>query len=413
MRLGCNLAFGIIEPFGKKLWDFKPASAPVVMAAMESSLGDRGVKQSIDDLRPRSEQYQNLRKILKKYSLLAVGEPWPKVSSLPEKKKLEPLTLDPTIAEVRIRLAAVDGPLDAPPEGENFYDEGLRQAVVKFQARHALEPDGVIGKKTIEALNATSADRVCQLRATMDRLRALDRELSAPRFILANIPSFEVRVFEGAKQVFEMRSIVGTPKNPTPLLSDEMEYIVFSPRWNVPSSIAKKEEFHKLKENPAAFKKRGMRVYDVSGEERVEVDYENFDWSNEDYRHTYRIVQDPGDGNALGKIKFLFPNKEDVYMHDTPTKPLFAKDVRAFSHGCVRVSKPFEFAEYLLKDDPSWTPAKIRNAADSSREQFVTLKEKIPVYLVYLTSYSEDGEERFAPDIYGRDKELKKYLCGN
>jgi murein L,D-transpeptidase YcbB/YkuD len=302
----------------------------------------------------------------------------------------------------------------APQGNENFYDEDLKSAVMRFQTRHGLNPDGVIGKKTVDAMNVTAGQRLCEIKANMDRLRALDRALSEEHYIIANIPSFSVKAVESGKSVFEMKSIVGTPKNQTPLLSDKMEFVVFSPHWNVPDSIALKEEFEKMREDPSKFKKRGMKVFNQTENGKVEIDYENIDWSQVEaieFSDNYKIIQNPGEANALGKIKFLFPNLEEVYMHDTPTKSLFTKDLRAFSHGCIRVEQPFDFAEYLLRDYPNWNPEKIKKAADGEKEIFVALKTPVPVYIVYLTAFMANGREEFRTDIYSYNRKIMRKFC--
>lgn len=415
--LASNLGTGITNPFSHAVALFKTPLNIDYGIILTHALEKDEVAQSIDSLRFASPAYKMMKDSLARYKKIAADGGWeklPEPPKLPNDAKIEPGFREPWIASLRNRLAVTDGPIAAPaPGAEDIYDENLADAVRKFQRRHGLNDDAVIGKWTIDALQVPAEDRICQIRINLDRLRAFARAIESGRFIVVNIPSYGVNVYENGKSALEMKAIVGTYNNKTPLLTDEMEYVVFSPRWNVPDSIARKEEFAKLREDPQTFKKRGMRVYHGRGSERVEVDYENYDWSQADMPASeYKIVQDPGGANALGRIKFLFPNDDDVYLHDTPTKPLFQKDVRAFSHGCIRIEKPFELAEYLLEPAGEWNRERIDKAANGGHEMFVKLPEKIPIHLVYITAWADgSGTTNFRRDVYNFDKKLTKLFC--
>lgn len=417
-RLAANLSNGITYPFRTDYNLYKPRKGMDLPLLLQNALAGNEIRYTLDSLKPKLASYRLLRDELVRYKMIAEAGGWPSVGRIDgKKKKVEPGETHPIVAKVRERLSVTEKLGPVSPEMANVYDPALIQAVRKYQQRQGLNADGVIGKWTIDALNKSVQDRVCQIKINLDRMRAMSDILSKDRFVFANIPAFELDVMENGKSVLDMRVIVGRYKDKSPMLDELMEFIVFSPRWHVPESIAIKEEFGKLKEDPTKFKRRGMRMYKGNGQDKVEIDYLSQDWSAVEIdasEFEYTFVQDAGRGNALGGIKFLFPNDESVYMHDTPTKPLFKKDIRAFSHGCIRIEKPVEMAEYLLKDDEKWTRERIEKESKRGDPMTVTLKEKLPVHIMYLTAWAdEDGDAQFRRDIYHYDRGLMKIFCGN
>jgi murein L,D-transpeptidase YcbB/YkuD len=239
-----------------------------------------------------------------------------------------------------------------------------------------------------------------KVRMNLERWRWMPRDLGE-RYVLINVPSYQMQVIEGAKPVLAMRIIVGTPDNPTPLFSDAMTYVVFSPYWNIPESILREETVPRLIEDPEFLSRNNIEVVGTSGEE---VDPSSVDWTDAGTTEGLHFRQRPGPENALGQVKFVFPNHFSVYLHDTPTESLFNKDKRAFSHGCIRIENPIALAEYVLEDKSQWTPERIRAAMNSEREQSVRLRKPLPVHIGYWTAWvEEDGSVTSFDDPYGLD----------
>jgi murein L,D-transpeptidase YcbB/YkuD len=294
----------------------------------------------------------------------------------------------------------------------NFYnpkifDRFLDLAVKEFQTSHGLDPDGVVAGKTLEALNVPLQDRIQQILVNMERWRLLPKKFPA-NYLLVNVPEFRLHIFEGGKEHMTMRVVVGKEFNPTPVFNERLEYIVFSPYWNVPKSIAIEEVLPALEKNPNFLAKNHMEVVKGWDPKKVaivpawQVPWYNIE--NDDF--DYWIRQRPGNENPLGLVKFIFPNNHNVYLHDTPADHLFSKVRRDFSHGCIRVEEPFKMTKYLLRDKPEWTDSKIKEAMNAGEELYVNVRP-LPVYILYFTTWvSNDGKLQFRDDIYGRDKVL-------
>ncbi|MBU1708066.1 L,D-transpeptidase family protein, partial [bacterium] len=312
---------------------------------------------------------------------------------------------------LRARLH-MTGDLDDNADMENnLFDDSLEQAVHKFQRRNGLEDDGVVGPATLEALNVPVEERVHQIEVNLERWRWLPQELGR-RHILINVANFELDVNEDNQPVMTMRVVVGRDYRRTPVFTDQMTYLVFSPYWNVPTNIAVQDIVPKIRENSDYLTNQNIKVFRGWGVEAKAIDPQTIDWSRiTEQNFNYRLRQEPGPLNALGRVKFMFPNKFNVYLHDTPARELFAKTERAFSSGCIRIEKPIELAEYLLRSDPKWTREKIFAVIDKHIEQTVRLPEPLPVHLLYWTAWAnEDGSVQFRKDIYSRDKKLYEAL---
>ncbi len=284
------------------------------------------------------------------------------------------------------------------------YDRRLQAAVQRFQRLHGLAPDGVAGKGTIAAINVGPEARLRQALISLERQRWLNYPLGK-RHIFVNTADFMARLYDGDRVVWESRVVVGQRREEwqTAEFSDEMTHIIVNPSWYVPPSIMTKEYLPKLRNNPAALAREGIELTDATG--RV-IDPRAVDWSAYGGGEwPFSMRQPPGPGNALGKLKFMFPNRFNIYMHDTPAKSLFARQVRAYSHGCVRVHKPMEFAHALLAPQMADPDGYIRRLLATGEETRVDLAEPVPVHIVYLTAWIDDeGEAHFRDDIYGRDK---------
>lgn len=310
------------------------------------------------------------------------------------------------VADAQVAGADVATDAVADATDEDLFDADVKAAVLAFQSDNGLHPDGVVGPRTLLALNAVSDDgmAVSDIVANLERWRWMPRELGAFH-IFVNIPEFKARLFRDGAQVYETRVVVGKSSNQTPVFSDVMDHVIVNPYWNVPYSIASEELLPSIAADPSYLARKN---YEVVAGGRV-VNAGAVDWASVNLR-SVRIRQRPGGGNALGQIKFMFPNRHSVYLHDTPSKSLFARPSRAFSHGCVRVQDPFDFADALLQLDPNWNAAKLKAMVGGS-EKRVDLTKSVPVHLAYFTAFvDEAGKLQRRPDIYGHNAVLTKAL---
>jgi murein L,D-transpeptidase YcbB/YkuD len=309
------------------------------------------------------------------------------------------------VAVLRTRL---DVPAGADGDPQHF-DRQVRKAVKAFQRENDLHADGIVGPRTRAVLNGASRQSdIVALIANLERWRWMPRDLGDLN-VMVNVPEFRLRVMSDGRSVHETRVVVGKPKNPTPVFSDEIEHIVVNPYWNVPASILRNEMLPSARRDPYFFSERGYQVLARTGGRTRIVDPWSIDWFYVNPA-TIRIRQPPGAGNALGRIKFLFPNRHAVYLHDTPSKSLFKRSSRAFSHGCVRVQNPMKFAEALLANEPRLNADGLR-ARFGGKQQWFNLETHVPVHLTYFTARVEaDGTLGRVPDIYGYDAKLRRLM---
>jgi len=293
----------------------------------------------------------------------------------------------------------------------DHFDALLEQAVLGYQRRRGLPVDGKVGAKTVASLNVPVNDRIRQLELNLERLRWLPRDLGQ-RYILVNMPGFDLQVMEDGRPVASMNVVVGTTAQPTPIFSRTMTYLEVNPYWNIPRRLVAREILPLVQRDPEDLIERNIRVYHGWQADSAELPAEAIDWAGVDpQNHPYRFRQDPGGKNSLGRVKFMFPNQFNVYLHDTPSTGLFARARRAYSHGCIRVAEPIELATYLLREEPFWTRSEIRYAIASGENLKIGLPRPLPVYLVYLTAWvDENGVTNFREDIYGRDELLQVAL---
>lgn len=403
-----HLHSGFLNPVSRRPSWFSKNSAPVITGALDNAARSKNVEKILFDLLPKSSDYEALKKSLVYYREEEAKGGWSKVAG---GKKIEPGAQGPRILAIRKRLTATDELGIGPVEVENYYDDELVKAVEKFQVKHGLNPDGVVGRGTVNAMNTTPTKRITQIVRSMDTLRSLSHLKNLDKYVLVNVPGYRLQVMERGKEVMNMKVVVGRADRRTPLLSNSIKYIVFSPKWYVPTSIAVKDKLPKIHKDPNYIKRQGMKVFAKDENGTREVDPSEIDWTEVNKENfNYRFVQRPSTGNALGTVKFMFPNRHSVYLHDTPTKYLFKRDLRPYSSGCIRIEKPVEFAKYLLKDKPEWTPEKIKANMGRGQQRFVHLKEHVPVRLVYMTAWAdENGETKVIKDVYNYDHPLDKY----
>lgn len=413
LTYGDHLADGRVDPVTLHS-DWVPGRSGVdLVAVLERALDGDGVRRALEDLLPPQEGYRRLREAWLRHREIAAGGGWPEVADGP---RLAPGDTSGRVSALRARLRATGelapeargGPTG--PAVDTVYGPALAEAVRRFQRRHGLEDDAVVGPATLAALNVPAGERARQLRVNLERWRWLPRSLGE-RHVRVNAADFDLDVVEGGEVVLSTRAIVGRPYRKTPVMSDRITYLVFSPFWHVPHSLAVQDQLPLQKRDPAYFRRMGFRLFRGRGADAAEVDPDSVDWSAVSAgSFPYRLRQDPGPANALGGVKFMFPNRFSVYLHDTPARELFARRGRSFSSGCIRVEEAAELAAGLLRDDPAWTPEAIRAAMEAGAERTVSLPEPVPVHLLYWTAFAGGGTVQFRPDVYGRDDAVRAAL---
>lgn len=354
---------------------------------------------------PVNKQYKLLRDQLKKLAVLEKA-PW---DSLKASRKLyKQGERDTIVAAVKQRLHIL-GDLTVA-DSSQLFTPLLDTAIRKFQDRMGLKTDGTIQPPLLNALNVSPRKRIQQILINMERIRWVPAETPA-EYLLVNIPAFKLYVYDNNKLDWSCNVVVGKPGTNTVIFSNEMKYVVFSPYWNVPPGILVHEVLPAMKRNAGYLARQNMEVVTGTGSP---VNPGSLNWAKySGGNFPYIIRQKPGGKNALGKVKFLFPNEYNIYLHDTPSKGLFGENKRTFSHGCIRVSEPQRLAEWLLRKDSAWTEKKIVAAMNGDKEKFITLKEKVPVYIGYFTAFVDsDGRLNFRDDVYGHDARLAATLFG-
>jgi L,D-transpeptidase YcbB len=383
-------------------WKIKPESFDP-LDRLERALRDNRVAESLEELTPEAPGYRALRKALAEYRDYAARGGWPTV---PADIKLKPGQVSEHVPAVARRLAASGDYVGAMAnDGQpTAYTSDLQEAVKRFQRRHGLADDAVVGAAVAAEMNVPLDARIRQIELNLERWRWLPRELG-DRYILVNIPAMRLDVWEHGHVPLTMRVVVGKQQTPTPIFTEQMTHLVFSPYWNVPPDIAKNETLPSVMKDSGFLARMNMEVVDTAGNPIDPA------WVDVSSPGKYRFRQRPGASNSLGLVKFMFPNQFNVYLHDTPSDSLFARASRAFSHGCVRLEQPDKLAEYVLRDQPEWTPERIAEAMRGGQERTVRLKESIPVYIGYWTaSVSPDGLVQFRKDVYGMDGRLTTML---
>jgi murein L,D-transpeptidase YcbB/YkuD len=408
LTLGCHLSSGCVNPVTIEAEWFAKQGTVDVSSALEQALRKKQIRETLMMLRPGQGDYDRLRKALAWYRELSSRGEWPLVSV---GIRLEKGYVSDRVLELRRRLAA-SGDLDSvETKTANLFDEKLEQAVILFQKRHGLKEDGIVGPATFNALNVPLKQRIRQMEVNMERLRwVLSNQ--EQRSIVVNIANFRLDVVEDMKPVLSMKVVVGKPFLRTPVFTARMSHIIINPSWNVPDSIARKEILGNIKKRPQYLAGQNIKVLRGWGPKEEEIAPETIDWLKITPDNLpYRFRQEPGPLNPLGRIKFMLPNKFDVYLHDTNARRLFSEDTRAFSHGCTRIEKPIELAEYLLRDDPAWTRERLLATMDKGLEQKVILPHPLNVHFLYLTAWVDgEGTLQFRKDIYTRDSLLDEAL---
>jgi len=391
-----------------RVWKRSAHKYPSIDVSMLLEIRDKNqFQESLSKLQPADEQYVKLQRALDYYRFLENTSP----TAFPTfvvSGGIKPGESNELIPSIRSKLSVMTQ-MVLPVLFDSLagfadslrYDDALLSAVTTFQVGHGLAPDGIIGDRTVKYLNQSFAEKADVIALNMERMRWLPKGYGE-NCIVVNIPEYKLRVYENRSVALEMKVIVGAADKATPVFSDVMEYIVFSPTWTVPVSIIKEEIIPQLKENPQHYSKKNYSFF----KDNVEIDPDSISW-NTDVINPYqlRIVQDPGPQNSLGLVKFVMPNNMNVYLHDTPNHRLFSKDYRALSHGCVRLDEPARFAAYLLRDQNGWSEERISKAMHSEKPGTVLLKKHYEIHLEYRTAWvDEAGRVNFREDIYGHDR---------
>ena len=388
-------------------WTIYPARFNLARHLQKALEGD-GFEDSLRRLLPAQPGYGRLKTALVVYRALAERGGWPVV---PGDGRLEKGMRSERVPALRARLK-VTGDMPAEADGaSDLFDDAVEEAVKRFQQSHGLFADGIVGARTLKALNVTASSRVRQIELNLERWRWLPQNLGNP-YILVNIAGYGLEVVEDEAPVLTMKIVVGTAYQKTPVFSGKMTYIEMNPYWNVPHSIATEETLGKIRKDPKAFfAKENMRVF-RAGQNGEAVDPATIDWSTLSANSfPYRLRQEPGPRNPLGHIKFMFPNKHSVYLHDTSDPQLFDRERRGFSHGCIRIEKPLEMADFVMRGSREWSRKKIEAVLKTTETTVAYLPRPIPVHILYFTAWGNgDGTVHFLEDIYRRDERLDRAL---
>lgn len=394
-RLLFHLVFGKLTPksfdphwnFTRKIGDQDPA------AFLDGIVESGQVFERIEAEKPEYELYLGLRKELaRQHEGAATPEPAP----VPAGPTLERGTRDPRVALLRARLGLAG-------EGDEF-DDAMVEGVKRLQASHGLDTDGAVGPATLAAANMTTAERIQRIRVNLERMRWYLHDLD-PTFVFVNLAGYQVYYFRDSKLVWSSPVIIGKPYRATPVFRSEMTYLVLNPTWTVPPTILAQDMLPAQRRNHAYLDRKGIQVVDRNG--RV-VSSGSVDWSKaRPGNFPYQLVQGPGPDNALGQVKFMFPNSYSVYLHDTPSRALFDKSERAFSSGCIRVKNPLELAALLLEDQSGWDRAAIDDVVAQGKTRTLKLSKPVPVLLTYFTAWVDrEGTLQLRRDVYGRDAKV-------
>lgn len=406
IQLAKHLHFGKVDPSELKWgWEISQVSDAFDPIDLLSQIDKtQRVRSNIFQFYPEFRIYLRGREVLRNLAEISKVDSldW---SPLNIKKSVKVGDTHSLIPEIRKRLRFW-GYIVGEDLDNREYDSLLMQSIQAYQSFHGMTSDGVIGKNTLTSLNESPQDLMEKVAVNLERLRWLDGKKRGSKVILVNIANYNLVLLNHEDTVFQSKVIVGKSYHQSPVFEASMSYLVFSPYWNIPESIVRNEIIPSVRKNPNYLAQKDMEVLTYT---REIVDPATIDWKQRSI--PYLVRQKPGPQNSLGLVKFMFPNKHSVYIHDTPAKALFGREERALSHGCIRLEKPREFAQLLLQDQKDWNDQKIWEAMNSHVEQTVNLKEKIPVYLIYLTFWSDSsGKPNFRPDIYGRDAEVLALL---
>ncbi|AZQ10071.1 L,D-transpeptidase family protein [Shewanella khirikhana] len=422
ITLGTHLMNGKVNPqtLGRT-WNYEEVTVNFGYLAKELDrhVREKSLAQALDTLRPQYQPYRDMKAHLKRMQTLAANQPF---AVIPLDATIRPGKPSPSLAAIAERLTLL-GYLTKDADAQTntaansttastssalTLSSELLQAVKEFQASHSLKPDGVIGKGTMAALNVPFAERAKQIQVNLERARWLSADLSSD-FLIVNLAGYQLKLFRENRLDWETDIIIGKVSSKTPLFKSRLKYMVVNPTWTVPRSISREIIWH-LKKDPEYLQKKNFVLRTASG---APADSSGIDWQTVNPRSfPYWFVQQPSENNALGQIKFIFPNAHSIYLHDTPAKSLFSQEDRAFSHGCIRVKDPLVLAERLMSPAPNWSPDSLNQSLASGQTKQIFLAEPLDILIMYWTAETRDGKLQFYKDIYKRDQAVADALLG-
>lgn len=407
VRLAYHLSFGKVDPESiDPNWNMARYFDDINELVQPGNAIESGkVDQLIQSLRPDSILYERMRMALAQYRNIAANGGWHRI---PPGRTLEPGSSGERVLALRARLVAT-GDLDSHDHALPSYDDAVTEGVKSFQRRHGLDVDGKVGRKTLTEMNIRVEARIGQIRANLERARWLLHDLP-DTYVMVNIPGYRAHMVRNGEKIWESRAQVGRTRRQSPVFHSTLSYLDLNPTWTVPPTILEEDVLPKVRTDLSYLDTRNLHVLDYDGNE---IDPWFIDWNAYTGKNfPWLIRQTPGPRNALGRIKFMFPNRHSVYLHDTPNKRLFSKSERAFSSGCVRIEKPWELAELLLEANNGWDGERLREVIDSEQTRTVNLRQPVPIYLTYWTiDVSEPGVVGFRRDIYKRDMPIISALA--
>ena len=372
-----------------------------VVNLLDVAIHENRLIESLYSFLPQSENYVMLRNKLKMYMDIKDQGGLLKFNS---NRMIDMGMKGKDVLNLKERLRQTGDFLGAMDED---FGQNLKSAVINFQKRHGLKPDGVVGSNTKNALNIDVEKKIKTITVNMERLRWLPQSLG-DTYILVNIADYKLKVIDNKQEILNMKVIVGQEQRSTPVFSDKISYIVLNPYWNVPRSIAVKDKLPLIKEDINYLVENNYIVRKIVNGEFVEVQPEEIEWESlSEENFNYYLRQEPGPNNALGRIKFMFPNKYSVYLHDTPSQYLFLETDRSFSSGCIRLQKPFKLADFILAKDNKLDKININKILETNKEETIYLNNHIPIHILYMTAWADEFYQiHFRPDIYNRDQKL-------
>jgi murein L,D-transpeptidase YcbB/YkuD len=408
LLLASHLAAGRVNPETiHSKWVVNIPEAQLA-ALLQKAIETERIEASLQTLLPHHPGYHALGDMLEHYRRLDNSVTLAPISTGP--KMLKGSRGD-RVRQIRQRLMLLGDLASDDMRAPDLFDDELEAAVLRYQKRHGLKADGIVGQRTLAALNVPLQKRIGQIELNMERWRWIPHDLGE-RYLLVNIADYKLTVMENHRKVMDMKVVVGRNYRLTPVFSDMMKYLVINPYWNVPTTIAIKDLLPRVRKDHTYLEKMGFKVFTSWQEDAAELDAASIDWSQiAPESFMFRLRQEAGPANALGRIKFIFPNRFAVYLHDTPSKSIFKQTRCGIISGCIRLEKPVDLAAYLLQGQAGWTRADIAAAIDSRERIVLPVKAKVNIHLLYWTAWvDESGTLHFRDDIYKRDLPLAAAL---